>query len=380
MLTDITQYSVEKDLKCVTVSSAQTNESLKLLRTAGLLANYPHFQTVLQDGAETRRIVLADGVDSLPPSISAALGNAPLQDVTVALTYHNFTLQDLLRSVLPPDVVVPSSFETIGHIAHLNLLDPQLPFKNLIGQAILLKNPVIKTVVTKVGSIHSVYRSMDLEVLAGEPNFETEIRQSGLRFQLDFSKVYWNSRLEFEHDSLVGTFAEGSIVADAMCGIGPFAIRAALRKKCRVLANDLNPDSYQWLVRNIGLNKVSDNVQPFNLDAREFIAKVFSEGGCDYLIMNLPAIAVEFLDVIGASAVKYRETARLPVVHFHAFDSREQDYEASLRERARTALGMDIPRMEIVKVRDVSPGKDMFRCSFNVADLFGEDGPLAAGS
>jgi tRNA (guanine37-N1)-methyltransferase len=179
-----------------------------------------------------------------------------------------------------------------------------------------------------------------------------------------------------EHDSLVDTFVEGAIVADAMCGIGPFAIRAALRKNCRVFANDLNPDSYKWLVKNISLNKVSDRVQPFNLDAREFITKIFSEGGCDYIIMNLPAIAVEFLDVIGVSARKFRETARLPIVHFHAFDTREQDYGAALKERAKAALGMDIPRLTVVKVRDVAPGKDMFRCSFSVADLFGEDGTV----
>jgi tRNA (guanine37-N1)-methyltransferase len=216
---------------------------------------------------------------------------------------------------------------------------------------------------------------MDLELLAGEPDYETEVIQSGVRFQLDFSKVYWNSRLESEHDSLVGTFADGSIVADAMCGIGPFAIRAALRKKCKVFANDLNPDSHKWLVRNVDLNGVKDLVQCFNMDARAFITQIFADGGCDYLVMNLPATAVEFLDVIGQCTLRFRETARLPIVHFHSFDAKDQDHEVSLKQRAEAALAMPLPRLTVHRVRDVSPGKDMFRCTFSATDLLGDGEP-----
>jgi tRNA G37 N-methylase Trm5 len=44
---------------------------------------------------------------------------------------------------------VPSSFETVGHIAHLNLRDELLPYKHLVGQVLLDKNPNIQTVVNK---------------------------------------------------------------------------------------------------------------------------------------------------------------------------------------------------------------------------------------
>lgn len=55
-----------------------------------------------------------------------------------------------LQKLLPEGVDVPTSFESIGHIAHLNLRDEQLPHKALIGQVIIDKNPTIKTVVNKV--------------------------------------------------------------------------------------------------------------------------------------------------------------------------------------------------------------------------------------
>lgn len=41
-----------------------------------------------------------------------------------------------------------------------------------------------------------------------------------------------------------------------MAGVGPFALPAA-KQGCVVFANDLNPESYQWLKNNIERNHVS---------------------------------------------------------------------------------------------------------------------------
>ena len=139
---------------------------------------------------------------------------------------------------------------------------------------------------------------------------------------------------------------------------------------CTVHANDLNPDSYKWLKINCELNGVTDKVTCYNLDAREFIEKMFENGGCDYIIMNLPKIAVEFLDAVALGAKKYQKTARMPICYFHCFDDKEGNHEQSILDRAVAALGMPLAHINIHKVRDVSPGKDMFRCSFDVSDLF----------
>lgn len=39
-----------------------------------------------------------------------------------------------MQKLLPEGVEVPSSFETVGHIAHLNLREEVLPYKHVIGQ------------------------------------------------------------------------------------------------------------------------------------------------------------------------------------------------------------------------------------------------------
>ena len=60
-----------------------------------------------------------------------------------------------VQKLLPEGAEVPSSFESIGHIAHLNIRDELLPFKRVIGQVIMEKNPHIKTVVNKAGIDHT---------------------------------------------------------------------------------------------------------------------------------------------------------------------------------------------------------------------------------
>ena len=367
---------VEKEYPSIVIPAKLTGEIKKAITKLNICPQ--EIKNVMNETEGRKRIILAPTVTEVPQEILDIVPDAKLEPHKITLDYHNFSLVELLRFYIPEPIVIPTSFESIGHIAHLNLLEDQLPYKRVIGEALMLKNPPITTVACKCGPINNVYRNMELEVIAGENNFITSVKQSDLTFKMDFSKVYWNSRLQAEHDSVVGTFRDGALVCDAMCGIGPFAVRAAKRKHCHVRANDLNPDSYTWLCENCKINGVQDSVECFNMDAREFIKKQFDDGGCDYIVMNLPATAVEFLDAVGEGAKKNKETARMPIVIFHAFDNKEGDYEASLRARAQKALGdLPLPHMDIHNVRDVSPGKFMFRCTFSCADIFlqGDDKP-----
>lgn len=102
---------------------------------------------------------------------------------------------------------------------------------------------------------------------------ETEVKQYGATFKLDYGLVYWNSRLEHEHIRLISLFKEGDVICDMFCGIGPFAIPAA-QKGCFVYSNDLNPDSIKYLKINMKINKVEQFVKAYNMDAREFMKEI----------------------------------------------------------------------------------------------------------
>lgn len=138
----------------------------------------------------------------------------------------------------------------------------------------LQKNyPRIKTVVNKVGTITNEFRVPKFEILMGKDDMVTEVKQYKAMFKLDYSLVYWNSRLEHEHMRLVSQFQPGQIVCDMFSGVGPFAIPAA-QKGCLVYANDLNPDSICYLKINAEINKVDDKIRAYNMDARKFISEL----------------------------------------------------------------------------------------------------------
>ncbi|XP_042489598.1 tRNA (guanine(37)-N1)-methyltransferase 2 [Macadamia integrifolia] len=185
----------------------------------------------------------------------------------------------VLKQILPLGVDVPSSFETIGHITHLNIAEELLPYKDVIAKVIYVNSdknqPRIKTVVNKVGTITNEFRVPKFEILAGKEGMVTELKQYGVTFKPDYGLVYWNSRLEHEHIPLVSQFQAGEIICDMFAGVGPFTVPAA-QKGCIVHANDLNPDSVHYLKINVSINKVEDFVFAYNMDARAFISQLLA--------------------------------------------------------------------------------------------------------
>jgi len=112
-------------------------------------------------------------------------------------------------------------------------------------------------VINKVDEIgeQNEYRTFKYEVLAGNDNMNVEMWEEGCVFRFDYSKVYWNSRLNTEHRRVVDLFQPGEAVCDVMAGVGPFAIPAG-KKRVFVWANDLNPNSHASLADAVKRNKV----------------------------------------------------------------------------------------------------------------------------
>ncbi|CRK38640.1 hypothetical protein BN1723_018693, partial [Verticillium longisporum] len=94
--------------------------------------------------------------------------------------------------------------------------DRYLPYKSIIAQVILDKNPKLRTVINKTDNVgtESEFRTFTYEVLAGPNDMDVEVKENDCTFQFDYSKVYWNSKLETEHSRLIRLFQPGEVVAD----------------------------------------------------------------------------------------------------------------------------------------------------------------------
>jgi tRNA G37 N-methylase Trm5 len=67
----------------------------------------------------------------------------------IILSYENFSYTEVVKKLLSrgtdsySEREIPSSYEIIGKIAHLNLREKFLPYKKIIGQIILDVSPII---------------------------------------------------------------------------------------------------------------------------------------------------------------------------------------------------------------------------------------------
>lgn len=324
--------------------------------------------------------------DQLPPAITDRLALCEttitfsvVSQHRVELTYLNFTMPELLKMVLPEGVIAISGFEQVGHIAHVNLSDNHLPFQRVIGQVILDTNNTVKTVVNKVDSISSEFREFKMEVIAGVPELNATVRQHGLTFHVPYDKVYWNSRLGEEHERLVKQISPFDELFDVMAGIGPFAIPAAV-KGVKVYANDLNPASYEAMKRNVAANFVdASKVETFNMDGRDFIEKVLREqhleksvlprNGRRHVSMNLPALAVQFLDTFTRDTWRTGKVVDETVlIHCYTFSAAKEDFEGDAVRQIEQVLGCSLEGCveQNTNVRDVAPMKQMMCVSFHL--------------
>ncbi|CAK7232793.1 tRNA(m(1)G37)methyltransferase [Sporothrix bragantina] len=192
----------------------------------------------------------------------------------LTLHYDHWTSREVLVAILPEEFHddIPTGFNTAGHVAHLNLRDRFKPYKSIVGQVLLDKNPQLRTVINKTDLVgtESAFRTFPYEVLAGRDDMDVEVRENNCTFRFDYSKVYWNSKLEPEHTRLLYLFKPGEAVVDLMAGIGPFAVPAG-KRGVFVWANDMNPNSYEALTDAIQRNKAGAYVRPFNEDGLVFI-------------------------------------------------------------------------------------------------------------
>lgn len=322
LILDESKFNVKLNLLAIRIPRGLCKSVSRLLN--GYMLDKPRVKPITEDSTseENRLILLSETIQN--PNLSGvpcqkrdelrALYDFQVLPYSLTLGYSYWGADHILKQILPAGVEAPSSFETIGHIAHLNITRELLPYKNIIARVIYDKNqPKIKTVVNKVGTIKNEFRVPSFEVLSGKEDMLTEVKQYGATYKLDYSLVYWNSRLEHEHTRLVSQFLPGEVICDMFSGVGPFAIPAA-QKGCFVIANDLNPHSIHFLKINAKINKVEDNIIAYNMDARALMhclttvpkAELDTEDATD----EGPATGTTFKEGIDFSTTATHNTAK----------------------------------------------------------------------
>lgn len=238
------------------------------------------------------------------------------------------TYRERLEDVLPePLVDEVHTFDAIGDIAVLDIQDELMPYAEDIGAALLASHKHFNVVLGKGGALEGDYRTRKFLFLAGERRTHTVHREHGLELEVDLDKVFFSPRLATERRRVAEQVAEGEVVIDMFCGVGPFALfmakRAAPKK---VYAIDLNPDAIELLTANMERNNVTC-IEPICGDAAEVVRTLPS---ADRIVMNLPHGAHAFLDAA------FDALAPGGTVHYYTIinDGEETMHEQEICEKA----------------------------------------------
>ena len=244
--------------------------------------------------------------------------------------------------------------DVIGDIAIIKI-DPAIEHKkHEIGKTIIELQPSIRVVLRQVGPTSGVYRTKQLEWIAGEKRTWTIVREYGCAFKVDLKYVFYTPRLSYEHMRIAKLVRPGEVVINMFSGVGLFSIliaKYALPK--RVYSIDINPKAYELMVENIRMNKVQDKVIPICDDAADAILRRGLVYVADRILMPLPALALYYLPFALLALTRNGGYIHTYLHVFSRKGSNPKDIAKYAISQALSCLGIRFKIVDIRKVRSV---------------------------
>ena len=228
------------------------------------------------------------------------------------LDYKYKSLKEALTGKIPDKQfdLIPKSYDIIGNIAILEFEKPSQigdnefsDYRTLIADAVINVNKNVQSVFEKKSKIKGDYRLRKFSHLSGDNKSETIHRENSCAFKLDIKKTYFSPRLVYERRRISQIkILENEVIVDMFAGVGPFSIQIARLNPVKIHAFDINPHAFNYLQENIGLNKLEGRIISYNINVKDLlnpsnqVGRQLS-GKVDRILMNLPELSINFLDV-----------------------------------------------------------------------------------
>ncbi len=164
-----------------------------------------------------------------------------------------------------------------------------------VTESILKSNNKVTTVLMTAGPITGQYRIRKFSYVGGKRGYMAAYKENGAVFGFDVRKVFFSNRLSYERGRISRIIKRGEDIAVPFAGVGPFPIVIAINSKPRrILAIEINNYAYEYMKKNILLNKLEGVITPVEGDIRKVAAAY--KGFADRVIMQMPTQSMEFLD------------------------------------------------------------------------------------
>jgi tRNA wybutosine-synthesizing protein 2 len=181
-----------------------------------------------------------------------------------------------LRLPKGKEALLPQGWEMVGDVLTLRL-PPELEEDKERVAAVYAEVLGARAVLLERGIVQGAWRRPQVELVFGSGT-ETVHSEGDIRYKLDPAKVMFSSGNFEEKQSMRRLPCAGETVVDMFAGIGYFTLPMAKHAgPRRILACELNPDSYGYLRENIQLNGVEDRVVAVLGDNRDMPGALFAD-------------------------------------------------------------------------------------------------------
>jgi len=186
---------------------------------------------------------------------------------------------------------MPAGYQRLGRVLLLRLPEELRAHFGEIGKA-WQEEMGVAAVLVVTGPVEGELRVPHVERIAGGST-ETEVVEHGIRWRFDAARIMFAAGNRTERVRAGRLARPGEIVVDLFAGIGYFAIPAAARGPARrVYAVEKNPVAFEYLARNLALNRVEDRVTIVPGDNR---AVALPLGSADRVFLGYLPSAVPWL-------------------------------------------------------------------------------------
>ncbi len=178
-------------------------------------------------------------------------------------------LESKIGARLPIGVKVPKKFHLVGHVALVHLNSSLLQYESIIGEATLSFDKRIKSVAVRTGPTSGETRQPFYKVVAGDCNTVTTHVENGVSFRLDPIRITFSGGNKGERVNIINQVEPGEKVLDMFSCVGQFALQIAKSTDVKVIAIEINPEAYEFLLENIRINALGSTVTAILGDCRE---------------------------------------------------------------------------------------------------------------
>lgn len=319
-------------MRLARIKSSEASKTIPFLVSKGYVDQHGK---IVKDG-DCRLVPILpefeDKVKSMGFEISEGFTHS--RDRTPPQERIRLALSDLPENVLSE---LPMRWEYVGDIAIIRLCESALPYKKRIGE-VYANELDMDTICADCGGVTGELRQPNMEILYGTKTESIRL-ENGILYDFDVTKVMFASGNVDERERMKKLDCSGETIIDMFAGIGYFTLPLAkFANPKKVIACEKNPDSFEFLLKNIKLNEVENIVEPVLGDNRD----LQFDGKADRILMGYVQTTSEFIPK-ALSMIK-----KGGVIHYH-----DTFYINEYEEKINEAFSKHCDNYKVEHIREV---------------------------